>query len=177
MPRYQFSVHEDGTGIYTATVTRPGAPDEQITSPLAISSKTAASLFQAARTLRGFRVDCASHAKVADTGSKTLTYIGADGGTGSCTYNYSERSAVQAVTTTFMAMETALEDSRKLASDHRYDRLGLGEDMAALYKAVQDGSATEMGNIAGVLREIAGDPEVLDQVRQRASALLETAGR
>jgi hypothetical protein len=66
-----------------------------------------------------------------------------------------------------------LDTGRKLDFDHRFDRLGLDEDTAALVEDVAAGRAIEVGAIARTLRSIAADNEVLERVRGRAASLLQ----
>ena len=173
---YTFHLHPDGTGTYEAEV--PGLPNQpaaHVRVPLAVSPDAAQKVFAEARSLHFFARPCASKAKgIADTGSKTLAYTGPDGA-GSCTYNYSESKIVDALTTTFQGMEVTLEEGRKLTFFHRYDRLSLGAEMTYLFEAAQSGRALEMGNIAGELKALADDTEVLERVRSRAATLLAVA--
>ena len=65
-----------------------------------------------------------------------------------------------------------MDEGRKLDYLHRYDRLGLDAEIESFTREVSDGHALEMGTIAATLRSIADDPEVMQRVRTRASALL-----
>lgn len=173
---YTFHLHADGTGTYEASVPElPNQPAQQVHQPLNVSPTMAATIFDQMHALHNFARPCASKAKgIADTGSKTLSYTGPDG-SGSCTYNYSDSRNVIALTNTFQAMEVTMEEGRKLAFLHRYDRLGLGAEMTFFYQAARDGRALEMGNIAGELKALADDTEVLESVRSRAATLLASA--
>ncbi len=137
---------------------------------------TVAKIFKAARELKHFDMDCASKAKnIANTGEKTLSYTGADG-KGSCVYNYSENKQIKMLTDDFLAIAETMDEGRRLAYLHRYDRLGLDAETIALEQAAAAGRATEFGTIAPVLSSIAGDPAVMERVRLRVAKLLERAG-
>lgn len=173
---YTFRLLPDGTGTYEANVPAlPNQPAAEVRVPLAVSAATAQKVFAEVRGLHFFAHPCTSRAKgIADTGSKTLSYMGPDGA-GTCTFNYTENRAVQDLLTTFQGMAVTLEEGRKLAFFHRYDRLSLATEMTYLYEAAQSGRALEMGNIAGELRSLADDTEVLERVRSRAATLLASA--
>ena len=108
---------------------------------------------------------------IADTGTKTLTYTGADA-TGSCTYNYTENKDVQALTDIFQALAETMDIGRQLDHLHRYDRLGLDEAMTSLAQEVASGRALEVGTIAPSLNSIAADGQVMERVRTKAKTLL-----
>jgi hypothetical protein len=118
---------------------------------------------------------CEATAKnIANSGKKTLSYVGADGA-GSCTYNYSENKNVTTLTDTFLFIAFTLDEGRRLEFLHRYDRLGLDEEMTELVQAVKSGHALELETIAPVLTSIAGDAAVMQRVRSQATKLLEQA--
>ena len=167
---YAFVIDTDGSTRLTGIVV-DGKKPERITLATKISPTTAARMFAAAESLSRFNSRCASKAKVADTGTKTLSYQGPLG-TGTCTYNYTESKAVQGLTDTFLGMALTLSEGRRLEFDHRFDRLSLDVEMNALSDAARDGRAVEFGMIAGTLRSIADDPDVLERVRAKATTLL-----
>lgn len=189
VPTFLLTLHRDGTGTYAATVLAPtpdtsryGAyapatpvPPTQITRPITLSAQTTAQLFEQVQSTHRFHGGCESKAKnIANTGAKTLTYSGPDG-EGRCVYNYTEIKAVASVTDTFFAIAFTLDEGRKLEQAHRYDRLGLDQEMRYLVDAVHEGHAVELDTIAPVLTSIAQDTQVLERVRNRAAALLATA--
>jgi hypothetical protein len=109
---------------------------------------------------------------VANTGDKTLTYKGPDG-EGSCTYNYSEDKTVQSMTSTIQGIAFTLDEGRKLDFLHRYDRLGLDEEMNFLEQEAAAGRAQEIGNISPALSSLVEDEAILERVRQKARHMLE----
>ncbi len=183
VPRYRLEIAEKGLGAYSGEElpVRVGHPDTPPSpQPFAlktfhVSPATTAKVFALARSLNHFNIPCASTVKnVADTGKKTLDYIhlGADRFTGSCTYNYTENKDVQTLTDIFEGIAETLDEGRRLDYLHRYDRLGLDTELESFSREVADGHAIELQAIAETLRSLAGDPEVMQRVRTRASALL-----
>ena len=140
-----------------------------------LSAGTTKRVFDAAHADRFFNVACSSKAKnIADTGRKMLSYAGPDGA-GSCVYNYSENKGVAGLTELFLAIAYTLEEGRRLEFRHKYDRLGLDQEMAMLEAQTESGRAAELGTIAPLLESLAGDGDLLERVRQRAEKLLERA--
>ncbi len=183
VPDYLLEVNEDGSAHYKADQVYPssgsrsdGSPNIQhVDNALSVSPSTTRKVFAAARELNRFNDPCASTAKnIADTGKKTLRYTGEDGD-GTCTYNYSQDKRVVMLTDTFQAIAATLDLGRKLAFDHRFDRLGLDADMAHLIQEADAGRAIELGTIAPTLRSITEDSELLERVRARAAILLQQA--
>jgi len=180
VPKFTLTVNEDGTGRYVAEEVLPTAgpsgseapATQHIDRTITLTAATTARIFAAARALERFNVACESPAKnIADTGKKTLRYAGA-GGDGSCVYNYSQDKRVVGLTETFQGIALTLDLGRKLAFEHRFDRLGLDETMAMLTEQADAGRAMEVVTISGTLKSIAGDSEVLERVRLRAERLL-----
>ena len=180
VPKFTLTVNEDGTGRYEAdqVIAAQAGSDtstQHIDRKLSLSLSTTAQIFSIARALDRFNAKCASAAKnIADTGIKTLDYSG-EGGSGTCTYNYSQDKRVVALTDLFQAIAFTLDSGRKLDFDHRFDRLGLDATMASLVEQVDAGRAAELGTIATTLRSIAQDSELLERVRLRAAKLLRQA--
>ena len=180
VPTYQFIVNQDVTGVYQGQeIAQSGGhgvstemTPQSFHRAMTLSTATTARIFSLARQLKHFNVTCAAKAKnIADTGTKTLTYSGPDG-SGSCTYNYSENKDVQALTDIFQGIAETMDEGRELDRLHRYDRLGLDAAMSFLTQEVSAGRALEVGTIAASLRAITADPDVMERVRTRASALL-----
>ncbi len=188
VPEYTFNLQKDGTGTYTASYssvappskyapTYPGVaapPPTPTMRTIALSAKTAAMLFDRARSADSFRT-CESKLKnIADTGSKTITYTTADGSM-HCTYNYTENKSVAGITETFQGIAETLDEGRSLDLKHRYDRLGLDHELSILVDNVKEGRALEVATIAPVLQSLCDDMQVMDRVRKRAAGLLQAA--
>ena len=138
----------------------------------ALSSQITRRIFALAGELDHFNIACASKAKnVADTGTKTLTYI-APGTTHSCTFNYTENKNVSALTDLFLAIAETMDEGRAMDHLHRYDRLGLDAELECFSREVADGHAIELQTIAPALRSIAQDADLMQRVRTQARALL-----
>jgi hypothetical protein len=184
VPRFTLRVNEDGTGRYQAEEVQgyaDGRPVQyasakHIDRTLALTAATVTRIFKAARELGRFDRVCAAKAKnIANTGTKTLSYAGTDGA-GSCTYNYSGNKDIEMLTNTFLAIAFTLDEGRRLAFLHQYDRLGLDAEMIGFEREVAAGQALELGTIAPVLTSIAGDGAVIERARQQAARLLKQAG-
>ncbi|HEV2708602.1 MAG TPA: hypothetical protein VGU67_00175 [Edaphobacter sp.] len=184
VPRFTLRVNEDGTGHYQAEEvegpadggTMQYASAKHIDRTLELTAATVTKIFKAARELDRFDMECAAKTKnIADTGKKTLSYTGTDGA-GSCTYNYSGNKDIEMLTNTFIAIAFTMDDGRRLAFLHQYDRLGLDAEMIGLEREAAAGRALELGTIAPVLTSIAGDGAVMQRVRLQAARLLKQAG-
>lgn len=181
VPRFTLRIREDGTGGYqadqgeiaaTANSMR-GQAAQHIDRPIKLTSGTVTKIFKAARAADHFNIECASKLKnIADTGKKTLTYTGA-GGSGSCTYNYSENKSVETLTDTFLAIAYTIDEGRRLEFLHRYDRLGLDAEMISFSQELEAGRALEIGTISSTLAAIVDDMAVIQRVRLRARKMLE----
>jgi hypothetical protein len=180
VPKFTIVVHEDGTGSYkgeTAPVSggamlQPASPGQAIDRKIKLGATTTESIFKAARSLNFFSIECASKAKnIADTGKKTLSYIGPDGH-GSCLYNYSENKNVSQLTDMFQSIAFTMDEGRKLDFMHRFDRLGLYSEMDSLNHEVQEKRALELQNISQSLTSIANDEALMEKVREKAVKLL-----
>jgi hypothetical protein len=183
VPEFTLSVQPDGTAVYQASyapvvpkyspyaATLRAQPNTEVTTQVTLTPATTAALFDEARSTNGFAKGCASRAKnIASTGKKTLTL-----GAASCTYDYAEDKTIVALTRTFEAIANTLDLGRKLAIEHRFDRLALDPEIQYLAEASQRGDAVELATIAPTLRAIAEDPQVLERVRTRAANLLAQA--
>ena len=174
-PRYSMTVGEDGHLTYHAELAQ--AMDSASSAPtvdreMTLSAEATARVFELAHAAGEFRVECASKAKnIANTGQKTLTYVGKDG-TGECTFNYSEVKPVAALTDLFLSTEATLEAGRRLDFMRRFDRLGLDAEMITLESMLESHQASSIETIAGTLRAIASDTELLARVRSRADKML-----
>jgi hypothetical protein len=182
VPRFTLSIAEDGRVSYVAEQVVPaGAREGSNATPATqhveqralLTRATTVRIFELARASDRFNIACEALAKkVADMGRKTLSYSG-PGGDGSCVYNYSEIKSVAALTQLLRGITMTLDMGRKLDFDHRFDRLGLDEDMSVLVGTIAEGRAVEVNMIAPTLHSIAEDTEVLERVRARATTLLQ----
>lgn len=180
---YTFTLHPDGSGTYVAaypatatgyTQVVPAAPVAgPVTRPLMVTPAKAAKLFEHAVATARFHTPCASKAKnIADSGAKTLTYTGPEGG-GECSFNYTENKHVIALAEAFQGMAYTLDIGHELEARERFDRLGLDAEMGLLVDSLGDGRALGLENIAPILQALVDDTQVLERVRMRAKRLLE----
>lgn len=180
VPNYKLIIHEDGSGTYEGKAlpppTRYGPAPSSAAVPfrrdLRLTHATTAHIFQLAAQLDHFNRPCASKAKnIADTGTKTITYAGADG-SGSCTYNYTDLKDLTLLTAILQGITETMDEGRELDRLHRYDRLGLDSAIAYLQQEASAGQALELQTIGDTLRGIAADNDVLARVRAKANAML-----
>ena len=189
VPAYTIVLRADGTGTYSEA-TGPAKPVEEASearsadtsatgpaaakpgaSGLRVSPATLQRLF-AARGSLGPKSCETKLKRIAQTGSKTLSYS-AEGPPASCTFNYSDTPVLNEVAATFIALAETVQAGERLASKHRYDRLGLDLEMETLENEVKGGRALEVGNISPVLTSIVNDERVIERVRRRAARLLQ----
>jgi hypothetical protein len=179
--KYSFLIDESGSGHFHS---QPGDPPPADTAsyqtlaeaqdrPVQLSKPVVEQIFSAAKSAKFFTIACEDGKdKIAYQGTKKLSYQG-PAGSGSCTYNWSKSAAIQKLTVTFESIAFTLEEGRRLAVEHKHDRLALDEELGMLLDAVKDGRALEVQSIQQVLQEIAEDDSVLERARMRAKKLLD----
>ena len=152
---------------------QPGEEKEpDYTINFTMSARDAGRIFQWAQQANYFNGDFQykAHA-VANTGKKTLTY--ADESRHFQTiYNHSENKAVQQLTALFQGISSTIEFGRKLQFKHKYDKLGLEDELKAMEDAADSHNLAEIQIIAPTLQSIANDESVLNIARRRAKHLL-----
>jgi hypothetical protein len=179
--KYVLMVQEDGTGSFRSEGGGPSPDDPQnmpvgpLDRAIHISKALRDGMFATARKNKLFAVACEDKEKnIAFQGTKTLQYEGPDG-QGSCTYNWSKISQIDKLTEQFEAIALTLEEGSKLQRQYEHGRLSLDAEMEFLEEMVRDGRATEVENIAPILKTLADDDAVLQRVQRRAKALLQGA--
>ena len=140
-----------------------------------LSSRSQKKLFDDAKEANYFKGDFSykKHA-VASTGKKTLTYSDPVRHF-TTTYDYSENKAIEEITNLFSGISNTIEHGRKLVYLHRFDKLGLEEELKGMEDAAQSHNLAELQVIAPTLKSIADDATVLNIARQRAKKLLAKA--
>ncbi len=108
---------------------------------------------------------------VASSGTKTLTYTD-PARHFNTTYDYSENKAVQEITSIFQGISNTIEYGRKLQFKHRFDKLGLEDELKGMESAVENHYLAELQLIAPQLESIVQDESVLNIARKRAKKLL-----
>ena len=171
-PFYRVVVRGDGTG--TVTTSKEPAADGAGGTPIRVSPATRDKLFAVEEAMHRPKGCETGNKKMAQTGVKTLT-LRRGGTVLTCTFNYSEDKRLQEAVSDFGAIEVTVEEAPKLAHLRRFDRLGLDAEVGNFMEAVKAGRAIELGNIAAMLRTLAGDGELMERVRGRAADLLAMA--
>ena len=152
----------------------PGA-DPDYTLDFTLSSRSQQKLFREAREANYFNGDFSFKKHVvASTGKKTLTYSDPVRHF-STTYDYSDNKAIEEITNLFSGISNTIEHGRKLAYLHRFDKLGLEDELKAMEDAAESHNLAEVQIIAPTLKSIQDDTKVLNIARQRAKRLLAKA--
>jgi hypothetical protein len=140
-----------------------------------LSSRNQKKLFDDAREANYFNGDFSykKHA-VASTGKKTLTYSDPVRHF-TTTYDYSENKAIEEITNLFSGISNTIEHGRKLVYLHRFDKLGLEDELKGMENAAESHNLAELQIIAPTLKSIADDATVLNIARRRAKKLLAKA--
>lgn len=173
-PYYSIAVDSAGRAAYTG-VDDARSGGEPYMEKFEVSRSVRDRIFAAAEALDHFQgqYDFKRH-KVAFTGNKTLAYAGPKHKY-STTYNWSENPQVADLTQLFLGIGNTINGGRRLAYLHRFDRLGLNDELKDLESAAKEHYLVELHVISPVLHKIAEDPAVMDLARQRAQHLLSLA--
>jgi hypothetical protein len=147
-------------------------PDPDYLLEFTLSSRNQEKLFRYAREANYFNSDFSykKHA-VASTGKKTLTYADPNRHF-ETSYDYSENKAIAEITNIFLGISNTIEHGRKLVFLHRFDKLGLEEELKAMESAAEAHNLAELQIVAPTLEKIVADSAVLNIARQRAQRLL-----
>jgi hypothetical protein len=172
------TVQSTGSARYVSrnpfTPPEPGA-DPDYTLDFTLSSRSQQKLFREAREANYFDGDFSFKKHVvASTGKKTLTYSDPVRHF-STTYDYSDNKAIEEITNLFSGISNTIEHGRKLAYLHRFDKLGLEDELKAMEDAAESHNLAEVQIIAPTLKSIQDDTKVLNIARQRAKRLLAKA--
>jgi hypothetical protein len=177
-PHYLIRIDSNGPATYdsqpTADADGASAPDPYHAEWTA-SEVTRSKVFDDLQKLNYLQGHYESKAKVAQTGTKTLSYKDASHDT-SATYNYSENPLIRDLTQMFQSIATTAEMGRKLEHDARFNKLGIDADLKSLQDEQRDGNAIELAAVQEILQKIADDPNMMRMSQQRAKAILRAAG-
>lgn len=178
--QWTLTLHPDGRGHFHSVMggAASDAPSDLRTpgvdKDIALSSRFAIGVFQAAARHNWFNESCESHMKVAFQGWKTLSYTGPEGH-GSCRFNYSRDKEIQSLGDSFLAVSETIIEGQRLELLLQHDPLGLDKEIQSLVAAAQDGRAQQICAIKDILERLAGDDAVMEMVRKRAKMLLQKA--
>lgn len=178
--RYIIAVDSSGNTAYQSwtadSAAGPSSADDPYLLKVTVSPTARDRIFALARQLKYFNGDFEYRKhRVADTGDKTLAYADPDKQYGT-RYNWSENPDIDELTALFQGMSTTLESGRRLERLHRFERLGLDEELKNLERVAVEHRASELQLIAPILVQLAQDPAVLNIARQRARHILQIAG-
>ncbi|HEV2323234.1 MAG TPA: hypothetical protein VGS10_04685 [Terracidiphilus sp.] len=176
---WTLTIHPDGSGHFSSGGGGMPGADSDLKAPpvnrdIHLSEEFAKRAFETAYHHKLFNENCDSHLKVAFQGQKTLRYEGPKG-SGSCSFNYSKDRDLQSLSDSMIAVEQTIMEGARLELLMKHDPLGLAEEMHFLVQAAKDGRAQQICAIKSILLQLANDPAVLDEVRQRANLLLADA--
>jgi hypothetical protein len=151
-------------------------PDADFTLEFTMSAANRDKIFRLAQRANYFNGDFTfkKHA-VSSTGRKTLAYAD-ETRHFETTYDYSENKAIEDLTDLFQGISNTIEHGRKLEFLHRFDKLGLEDELKGMESAMEGHNLRELQIIAPALKSIANDAAVLNIARQRAKRLLAKAG-
>lgn len=174
---YSIALNSEGHAHYecSAKISSESEDREDYQADFTMSDTTRARIFELAGQAHYFsgKVD-ADKKKLAFTGTKTLTYKD-DQKNVSAQYNYSTEPPVQELTALFQNTAATLEFGRHLIFYHRYQKLGLDDELKQMEDQYRRGDLAEIQAIQPVLQQIYDDPSVLNVVRARAQRLMEMA--
>ncbi len=178
--RYVISVDSSGSAVYQSWTADPEAEQSGAGDPYMLKFATSAAarerIFTLAGQLNYFNGDYEYHKRrVAWTGEKTLAYADADKQYVT-RYNWSEDAGIGELTALFQGISATIECGRRLERLHRFDRLGLDEELKNLERLTAEHQAAELQLIAPILQQLTEDPAVLNIARQRARHILQMAG-
>ena len=174
-PQYfKIEVTQDGRAVYSSQ--QPSTNDPQV-QKVDLAKQLTLRIFVLAQRANYFQgnFDYSKH-KVAQTGLKTLAYSDA-GRHFQTSYNWSENASIEQLTQIFEGLSQTLESGRKLATDIRYDRLGVAADLQSLEDAANSGEAVDLELIHPILVQINSDTALMHIAQQRAGHLLALAAR
>lgn len=174
---YSISVRSDGHASYksNAKISDDSTDTEDYQTEFVVSDHDRALIFDLAARAHFFsgKID-SGNKKLAFAGAKKLTY--SDGTkTTSGDYNYSQQPAVQQLTALFEGISGTLEFGRRLAFDHRYQKLALEEELSRMENEAKSGGLVELQVVKPILQAIFDDTSVMNVTRARAQRIMAMA--
>jgi hypothetical protein len=167
------TVSANGAGKYRSrNPEKTGDDVDDFQTEFTVSPAARDKLFRYAKEANYFNGDFTFKKHVvASTGKKTLSYSD-PARHFSTTYDYSENRAIQEITNILAGTSNTIEHGRKLQFLHRFDKLGLEDELKGMEAAMESHNLAELQIIRATLESIAGDSTVLNIARQRAKRLL-----
>jgi hypothetical protein len=171
---YSIAVDARGHARYECTAKVTDDSDAQTyRAEFDISARNRDRIFELARQAKYFsgQIDSGNH-KLAFTGAKILSYE--DGRQSSTArYNFSNLQPVRQLTELFQSIAATVDYGRRLAYYHRYQKLGLDDELKRMEEQAKSNQLSEIQGVAPVLQEILDDTSVMNVVRARAKELIE----
>lgn len=174
---YVITVRGIGNASYRSN--NPGRPsaqgqDSDYFLGFNLPAATHDQIFTLAEKANYFNGSFESKLKVANTGSKTLTYADPSRHY-QTTFNYSDNRAVDELSRIFQGIGRTLEYGRRLQNLHVHDRLGLEAELEAMESDAKSHFLYDMELVAPTLKSLADDPAVMNIARNHARHLLKLA--
>jgi hypothetical protein len=172
---YSILVQSDGRAKYESSgkVSKDSDDDQSYQSEFTLSDATRARIFELAAQSHYFsgKID-SGNKKLAFTGAKKLVYKDGQHDT-SAEYNYSSQPSVQQLTTLFQGMAATLEFGRRLTFYHRYQKLGLADELKRMESEAHAGELAELQSVKPILQQIYDDQSVMNVVRAHAKIIMD----
>ena len=169
-PEYlSISVDRAGSGTYDGRK----LDDPPHPRPLKLSDATTQKLFELAAALDDFRsVDLESHKRVANLGTKTLTYE-EDGQKYQAQFNYSLRREAQELSELFEKIAAVEQHIVVLEYAAKYDHLSLPRELLQIQIDLNNKVLADPQLMVPALDQIARNPRFLHLAQVRAQNILE----
>lgn len=172
---YSITVQSDGHAKYesSAKVSKESEEDESYQSEFTMTDATRTRIFELAAQSHYFsgKVD-SGNKKLAFTGAKKLVYKDGQHDT-SAEYNFSSEPQVQQLTALFQSMAATLEFGRRLTFYHRYQKLGLADELKRMESQARAGELGELQSVKPILQQIYDDQSVINVVRAHAKMIMD----
>lgn len=175
---YSIVINSDGHTSYESR-TRPsedagGGDPVTYQTEFTISDATRTRIFDLTQRAHYFSAKVDSGKKLAFQGAKKLAY--SDGQKNySADYNYSSQPPIQQLTTLFEGLSATLEFGRRIAYDHRYQKLALDDELKRMEDQARSGDLAELQTVKPLLQAVYDDASVINVVRARAQRIMEMA--
>jgi hypothetical protein len=174
---YSIAVRADGHVAYasSAKISSDSDDRENYQTEFTMSDATRTEIFDLTARAHYFsgKID-SGNKKLAFTGTKKLTYTDGQKDS-SAEFNYSSQPAVQQLAAVFQSISATLEFGRRLAYDHRYQKLALDEELKHMESQAAAGELAELSAVKTILQAIYDDASVINVVRARAQRIMESA--
>jgi hypothetical protein len=171
---YSITVQADGRAAYESSGKISSDSDDRQTyqTEFTLTDATRAQIFDLAARSNYFsgKVDTGNK-KLAFTGAKKLTYTDGQKNS-SAIYNYSSQPTIQQITLLFQGISSTLEFGRRLAYDHRYQKLALDAELKHMEAEATAGELSELQSVKPILQAIYDDQSVINVVRARAQRII-----